>query len=135
MIQFKLVHGPFGQGTMHSILDLCPRPSRKEKNVPLHKRSQELAVPIYKLCYVLSAWTLSSELTTFLSALSTKLRGYKTEKDRLFKSLFFNLNKTSLFIDVFSGNLKIPESWNNNLLIFFSIKGSKHNLQWLKPIW
>ena len=48
--QIKLVYGPFGQTNMDSILDFCFRPVRKEKNVPVHKRSQELTVLIYILC-------------------------------------------------------------------------------------
>ena len=47
LIKFTLVYGPLGQSKMHSILDFCPRPARKEINVPLHKRSQELTVLIY----------------------------------------------------------------------------------------
>ena len=39
LIQLKLVYGPFGQSNMHSTLDFCPRPARKETNVPLQKRS------------------------------------------------------------------------------------------------
>ena len=35
LIQFKLVYGPFGQSNMHSTLDFCPRPARKETNVLL----------------------------------------------------------------------------------------------------
>ena len=35
MNQFKLVVGPFEQG----IVDFCPRPARKDMNVPIHKRS------------------------------------------------------------------------------------------------
>ena len=30
LIQFNLVHGLFGRSNMHSILDFCPRPARKE---------------------------------------------------------------------------------------------------------
>ena len=37
--QLKLVYGPFGQINMHSTLDFCPTPARKEMNVTLHKRS------------------------------------------------------------------------------------------------
>ena len=33
--QFKLVYEPFGRINMHNTLDLCPRGSRKETNVPL----------------------------------------------------------------------------------------------------
>ena len=38
LIQFKLVYVPFGQSKMHLMLDFCPRPARKERNVPLYKR-------------------------------------------------------------------------------------------------
>ena len=37
LIQLKLVYGPFRQSNMHSTLDFCPRPARKERNVPLHR--------------------------------------------------------------------------------------------------
>ena len=40
--QLKLVYGLFGQSKIHSTLDFCPRPARKETNDPLHKRSLEL---------------------------------------------------------------------------------------------
>ena len=53
MIQFKLVHGPFGQGTMHSILDLCPRPSRKEKNIcatALHDKKSKSLLSLHLYC-------------------------------------------------------------------------------------
>ena len=33
----KLVYGPFGQANMHSTLDFCPRPARKEMNLPPNK--------------------------------------------------------------------------------------------------
>ena len=39
MSQLKLVYEPFGQSNMHSTLDFCPTPARKESNVPLDKRS------------------------------------------------------------------------------------------------
>ena len=39
LIQFKLVYGLFGQSNMHSTINFCPRPARKENNVLLHKRS------------------------------------------------------------------------------------------------
>ena len=41
------VYGPFGQSNKHSTPDLCPRPARKETNVPLHKRNFKLTVLIY----------------------------------------------------------------------------------------
>ena len=37
LIQFNLVYGLFGQSNMHSTFDFCPRPAKKEANVPLHK--------------------------------------------------------------------------------------------------
>ena len=55
LIQFKLVCGPFRQSNMHSTLDFCPRPARKETNVTLHKNGKlrgELTVLTYILCYV-----------------------------------------------------------------------------------
>jgi hypothetical protein len=36
----KIVYGPFGKSSMQSTLDFCPRPARKETNVPLNKRTQ-----------------------------------------------------------------------------------------------
>ena len=39
LIQLKLVYGPFGQSNKYSTLDFCPRPARKETNVPISKRS------------------------------------------------------------------------------------------------
>ena len=39
LIQFKLDYGSFGQSNMHSMLDFCTRPARKEINVPLHQIS------------------------------------------------------------------------------------------------
>ena len=39
LIQFELVYRPFGRSNMQSILDFCPRPAKKETNVPLHNRS------------------------------------------------------------------------------------------------
>ena len=45
LIQFKLVYGAFGQRNMHSTLDFCLRPARKETNVPIHKRSKEQYCP------------------------------------------------------------------------------------------
>ena len=50
LITLKLVDGPFGQSNIHSTLDFFPRPARKETNVPLHKKSQELTILMYKLC-------------------------------------------------------------------------------------
>ena len=47
LIQYKLVYGLFGQSNMNSTLDYCPRPARKETNVPLNKRSYKLTVLIY----------------------------------------------------------------------------------------
>ena len=47
--QFEIVYGPFGQSNMHSTLDFCPIPARREVNVPLHKRSKELTVLIHIL--------------------------------------------------------------------------------------
>ena len=35
--QLKLVYGLFGQSNLHNAIDFCPRPDRKETNVPLHK--------------------------------------------------------------------------------------------------
>ena len=36
----SLVYGPFGQSITFTVtLDFCPRPARKETNVPLHKIS------------------------------------------------------------------------------------------------
>ena len=37
LIQFKLVYEPFVQRNMHSTVDFCPRPTRNDTNVPLHK--------------------------------------------------------------------------------------------------
>ena len=38
--RIKLVYGPFRQSNMHSTLDFCPRPAKKEKMyVLLNKRS------------------------------------------------------------------------------------------------
>ena len=34
MIQFELVNWPFGQTNKHNTFDFCPRPDRKETNVP-----------------------------------------------------------------------------------------------------
>ena len=45
--QLKLVYGPLGQSNMNSTLDFCPRPARKETNVPLNKVSEEITVLIY----------------------------------------------------------------------------------------
>ena len=39
---FKLVYGPLGQSNMPNMLYFCPRPARKETNVPLYKQSYEL---------------------------------------------------------------------------------------------
>ena len=50
LIQFKLVYGLFGQSNMHSTLDSCPIPARKETNVPLQKRSLELTFLIFLRC-------------------------------------------------------------------------------------
>ena len=33
LIQFKLLYGPFGQSSMQSTLDFCPRPARKETSL------------------------------------------------------------------------------------------------------
>ena len=43
--------GRLGRATCTVTLDFCPRPARKETNVPLHKRSQELTVLIYVYRY------------------------------------------------------------------------------------
>ena len=65
--------------TLHSTLDFCPTPARKETNVPLHERRQELNVLIYIYCakgivyigdsvgahfHVPATWFTPSELTT-----------------------------------------------------------------------
>ena len=34
----SLVYDPFEQSKIHSTLDFCLRPARKETNIPLHKR-------------------------------------------------------------------------------------------------
>ena len=49
--QIKLVYWSFGQGKMHSKLDFCPRPARKETNVPQHKLT--VLIPIYNVSSVL----------------------------------------------------------------------------------
>ena len=36
--QIKLVYGLFRQSNTQSTLDFCPKPTRKETNVPLHKK-------------------------------------------------------------------------------------------------
>ena len=37
--KIKLVYVPFGEISVHSKLDFCPRQAWKELNLPLHKRS------------------------------------------------------------------------------------------------
>jgi hypothetical protein len=32
-----IVYGPFGQSSMHSTLDFCPRQAKKDSNVPLQQ--------------------------------------------------------------------------------------------------
>ena len=76
LIQSKLVYGRFGLNNMHSTLDLCPRPARKETNAPLHKRNKELTVLIYIMCKGLSTDHLASSysLDTMETAVSPGLR-------------------------------------------------------------
>ena len=40
--QIKLVYAPNGQSNMNSTLDFCPRPAKKETNVPLKITSRVL---------------------------------------------------------------------------------------------
>ena len=46
-INFKLVYGPFGQSNMHSTLDFCLNPVRKERNVPVKKKDKSLCPNVY----------------------------------------------------------------------------------------
>ena len=59
--QIKLVYGPFGQNNMHSTLDFCPRPARKEANVPLNKRNYGLTVLIKIDCAVAPGVSMKTE--------------------------------------------------------------------------
>ena len=47
----KLFYAPFGQKILLCTLDFWPRPVRIKMNVPLQKRSYELTVLIYILCF------------------------------------------------------------------------------------
>ena len=61
LIQFKLVYGPFGQSNMHSTLDFCPRPARKQTNVPVHKEKLIAYCPNTSiLCLLLESPQLNS---------------------------------------------------------------------------
>ena len=83
LIHFKLVYEPFEQSNMHSTLEFCPRPARKEKNV----REVES----------LLSYQRPSILVRFMTfhQLGTKMTGHLDEID-FYESTF--MRKTKKFL-------------------------------------
>ena len=65
LLQFKLVYRPFGQSNMHSTLDFCPRPARKQTNVPLRKQEKLRAYCLNLLWSKLGNFFLSHNVSYF----------------------------------------------------------------------